>query len=108
MRTLRFIVDGQKIKHDPNCDFSGLVPGTEGYLHVEFAFSPDWDGCAKAVSFWSLMGREYGAVLLKDGKSCAVPAEALKKQVFMVQVTGKRAGYKLTTHKVAVCQNGGK
>lgn len=28
MRTLKFIVEGQAIKQDPNCDFSGLIPGT--------------------------------------------------------------------------------
>ena len=39
MRTLKFIVEGQIIKQDPNCDFSNLVPGTEGYLRAEFSFS---------------------------------------------------------------------
>lgn len=107
MRTLKFIVDGQSIAADPNCDFSGLVPGTEGYVRVEFAFSPEWNGCVKAASFWSPMGKEYPGELLKDGCSCMVPTEALKKRKFLVQVVGKRDDYKILTHKVAVCQNGG-
>ena len=40
MRTLKFIVEGQIIKQDPSCDFTNLVPGTEGYLRAEFSFSP--------------------------------------------------------------------
>ena len=39
MRTLKFVVDKQIIKQNPDCDFSGLVPGTDGYLQAEFSFS---------------------------------------------------------------------
>lgn len=28
MRTLSFIVDGQIIKQNPECDFGNLIPGT--------------------------------------------------------------------------------
>lgn len=28
MRTLSFIVEGQIIKQNPECDFSNLIPGT--------------------------------------------------------------------------------
>lgn len=107
MRTLKFIVDGQKIKHDPECDFSGLVPGTEGYLQASFVFTKEWNGCAKAATFWSAMGKEYPPQLLKDGKTCIIPAEALKKKKFFVGVVGQRKDYKILTHTVAVCQNGG-
>ena len=108
MRTLKFIVDGQTIKPDPNCDFSGLVPGTEGYLRAEFAFSPEWSNCVKVAAFYSVMGREYAPQLLKDGVSCDIPTEALAKRVFKVAVAGVGAGdKKLKTNKVAVSQNGG-
>lgn len=44
MRTLKFIVEAQNIKEDPNCDFSGLVKGTKGYLYAEFIFRKStWD-----------------------------------------------------------------
>ena len=104
MRTLRFIVNDQIIEQDPNCDFSGLIPGTEGYLRAEFIFSPEWIGCAKVAAFFSPMGREYPPQVLKDGKTCDIPAEALKKQSFKVQVLGKKKNYKIITNKVAVCQ----
>lgn len=110
MRTLRFIVNDQIIEQDPKCDFSGLIPGTEGYLQAEFVFSPEWNGCVKVAAFYSSFGKEYPPQVLKDGKTCTIPAEALKKQVFKIQVLGERKGVnykKLITNKVAVSQNGG-
>ncbi len=108
MRTLKFIVEGQLIKQDPNCDFSGLVPGTEGYLNAEFLFSQEWAGCVKVASFYSVMGEEFPPQILTDGKSCVIPADALKNRVFKIKVLGKRADYKIQTNKVEVNQNGGK
>lgn len=107
MRILKFIVEDQTIKQDPDCDFNGLVPGTEGYLLAEFDFSPEWANTVKVVSFFSNMGKEYTPQLLKDGKTCVIPPEALEKRVFKLRVTGKHATYTLTTNKVAVSQNGG-
>lgn len=107
MRTLKFIVDGQLIKKDPNCDFSNLVPGSQGYLRAEFTFSKEWDGCVKAASFYSIMGREYAGAMLADGKSCMIPAEACKKRSFKIQVKGRKDGFRLETSKVTVNQTGG-
>ena len=108
MRTLRFIVEGQLIKQDPNCDFTGLIPGTEGYLNAEFTFSPEWTGCVKVASFYSAMGDEFPPQILMDGKSCKIPARALKNRVFKIKMLGKRNNYKIQTNKVEVNQNGGK
>lgn len=106
MRTLRFIVDGQIIGLDPSCDFSDLIPGTVGYLQAEFKFSSDWTGYTKVAAFYSPLGKEYPPQVLSDGKTCMIPAEALKKKSFKVQVWGKRNDSRLTTNKVAVSQNG--
>lgn len=108
MRSVRFIVNGQIITQDPNCDFSDLVPGTEGYLQAEFAFSSEWNGYVKVAKFCSDMGREYTPQVLENGKTCMIPAEALKRRIFKVSVIGKKKNLKLTTNKVAVSQNGGK
>lgn len=51
MRTLCFIVDGQKLACDPVCDFSGLVSNSRGYLLAKFRFSADWKGCKKVALF---------------------------------------------------------
>ena len=108
MRTLRFIVKDQIIEKDPNCDFSSLVPGTDGYLQAEFSFSPEWDGYSKAAAFWSMMGKLYPAKMIDDKGVCAIPAEALKKNAFKVQVIGRKGESKLLTNKVLVRQDGGK
>lgn len=106
-RTLKFIVKGQIIEPDPNCDFSGLVPGTAGYLRAEFSFSEDWKNCVKVAAFHSSLGREYPPQLLKDGYSCIIPAEALTKQRFKIRLAGQRGDFKIVTNKVTVCQDGG-
>lgn len=107
MRTLKFIVDGQILKQDPECDFSGLVPGSENYLKAKFAFSPEWRSCAKVAAFWSRLGAEYPPQSLRDGE-CIIPAEALESKYFKIQVIGKRTdGFRIKTNKLEICQNGG-
>ena len=109
MRTLKFIVEDQLIRQDPNCDFSGLVPGTQGYLRAEFSLSSEWYGYAKVIGFYSMMGKEYEPQRLDDNSSCVIPAEALARQKFKIQVIGRhRSGTKLKTNKVTVSQDGGK
>lgn len=108
MRKLRFIVRNQIIELDSSCDFSGLVPGSKGYLEAEFSFSPEWANCAKIASFYSIMGKEFPYQILKDGKTCMIPEEALKRRSFKVQVLGKNGKTVLTTNKVVVHQDGGK
>ena len=108
MRTLKFIIEKQLIKQDPNCDFDGLVPGTEGYVLASFSFSSEWNNCTKVAAFYSAMGREYKPQILQDGKTCLIPAEALKNRTFKIRVVGKKGDYKITTNKVVVHQNGGK
>ena len=107
MRVLKFIVDELTIKPDPDCDFSGLVPGTNGYLKAEFTFSPEWNGWVKVASFYSVFGEEYPPQLLKDGKTCVIPKEALTKREFKIKVVGKRGEAVIGTNKLAVRQNGG-
>lgn len=107
MRTLKFIVDKQILNRDQNCDFSDLVPGTEEYLQLEFSFSSEWTGYTKVVGFWSLFGKEYPAMVLKDGRTCIVPAEALKRRAFRIQVVGKRGNERINTNKIQIDQNGG-
>jgi len=107
MRTLKFIVDDQIIKQDPNCDFENLVPGTEGYLQAEFSFSSEWNGFVKVAGFYSMMGREYEPQVLADGKTCLIPSEALERRVFKIRIIGKKGNKMLTTNKLSINQNGG-
>lgn len=107
MRTLKFIVDGQVIRQDPNCDFTGLVPGTEGYLQAEFTFSSEWNGYVKVAAFYSMLGKEYTPQVLKDGKTCIIPSEALERRAFKIRIIGKKDGSKFATNKITVFQKGG-
>lgn len=107
MRTLKFIVNDQIIKKDPKCDFSNLIPGSEGHLKAEFSFSSEWDGCVKVASFWGSFGKEYPPQVLEKGRMCIIPKEALAKRSFKIQVVGKKDSLKLSTNKVEVLQNGG-
>lgn len=106
MRTLKFVVDGQDISLDPNCDFSGLVPGTEGYLEAKFGFSSEWNGCTKVAAFFSSLGREFTPQVI-NGTACMIPPEALEKSIFKVQVIGKKTDYTIRTNRVIVRQRGG-
>ena len=101
MRTLKFIIEDQIIKKDPNCDFSNLVPGTEGYIRAEFSFSNDWAGCKKVAAFYAILGHE-------DGKTCLIPKEALQKEKFSIRVIGRAKNLKIITGKIIVIQDGGK
>lgn len=108
MRTLNFIVEGQTIRPDPDCDFSNLVPGTAGYLRAKFQFSSEWDRTTRVAAFYSNLGREYPPQKLDHTLSCVIPAEALQKSIFKVQVMGSKNDLKLQTNKVIVHQKGAK
>ena len=107
MRTLKFIVNGQTVTQDPTCSFDGLVPGTDGYLQAEFAFSPEWESTVKVVGFFSNMGREYAPQLLNNNRTCVIPTDALRNRIFKIQVIGKNEKYTIRTNKLTVAQKGG-
>ena len=117
MRTLRFIVDGQILKPDPNCDFENLVPGSEEYVKAEFVFTGydtriTWGTVGKAAEFYSRLGKEYEPKRLVPNQignwECTIPAEALKNRFFKIRVIGKRDKTLIKTNKLEVKQNGGK
>lgn len=108
MRTLKFNVKDQIITADPNCDFSNLVSGTEGYLEAEFTFSDEWNKCIKVAEFIGSTMHDCIPVLLKNGKSCVIPSEMTKRPVFGIRMVGKKDTLKLTTNKVVVRQKGDK
>ena len=101
MRLLEFNVNAQHIEKDPNCNFDDIVAGTSNYLRAKFTFSPEWQGCTIAASFWR--GEKEHAVLVTDGV-CDIPSEALVGATFRVSVTGRRGDYRITTNRVLVRQ----
>lgn len=112
MRKLRFIVENNTIKQDPSCDFSGLFPGKNPAIVAEFVFSEEWDNTVKVAAFWSMLDNEYEPQALKDN-TCSIPAEALARASFKIQVLGKRtkpaySATSLCTDKLTIRQTGGK
>lgn len=102
-RTLEFDVDKQRLTRNRECDFSGLVAGSVGYLRAKFKFSfSGWHGCKKAARFW-VDDEEY-AVLLDKDDSCTIPSEALVGERFRVSVMGAKPNYRIETNKVKVRQ----
>lgn len=104
MRTLKFVVTGQQIQKEPSCDFSGLVPGTKGYLRAAFVFDAEWSNCKKVAVFVKY-GREFPTPIING--ACNIPQEVLTHERFYLYVVGKRAdGYRITTGRIEVKQNG--
>lgn len=104
MRVLRFDVDRQLLKPAQNCDFSGIVPGSAGYLLARFSFDGEWNGCKKAASFYGSNGLEYAAPIVNG--TCEIPENALIGRFFEVSVKGVRDGFKITTNRLIVRQEG--
>lgn len=103
MRVLSFNVNAQQISRDPQCDFKGLVAGSKNYLQAHFSFSPEWQDCILAASFWR--GNNEYPVLIKNN-TCMIPSEVLTGRAFSISVTGRRGDYNITTNKVYVRQEG--
>lgn len=101
MRVLKFNVNAQRLKKDPNCDFANIVAGTSGYLKAHFTFSSEWDNSIKVARFWR-SGKEY-AVELRDDE-CYIPTEALTGMTFGVSVLGQYATHRITTNRVLIRQ----
>lgn len=103
MRVLKFIVNGQSLQKDPNCDFSGIIRESIGYLVAEFSFDSAWKGCTIAASFWHF-GEEH-AVLVQNNR-CMIPDEALRGFSVGVTLRGVRKGYSIATNKTIFEQGG--
>lgn len=105
MRTLKFAVNAQRITSDPNCDFSGIVPGTVGYLKAHFSFSPEWAGMVKVAEFRKYLCDEPVSVPIINGE-CAVPDTVTGGKAWYVKIVGKRGGIIIPTGNCKVEQEG--
>ena len=107
MRTLKFVVKGQKLSKDPACDFTGIPKGSSGFLRAEFAFDSEWNGTVRAAEFAiRIDGKEsLFPVLIKNG-ACEIPPEVTAKRRFTVRVVGKRGDARIPTNQVQIIQEG--
>lgn len=105
MRTLCFIVDGQQLKRDPDCDFSGIVSNSKGYLQARFRFSRDWVGCKKVAIFTGIAGDKM--VPLKND-ACTIPDEVLTGGTVLVSVVGQGRTVRIPTNTTEFNQKTGR
>ena len=101
MRTLNFIVNSQQIVKDPECDFSNIVAGSDGYLRAHFSFSSDWRGYTKVARF--LRGDKEEGMMLENN-ACNIPPEILTGATFKVSVLGQKDKTQVETNKILVQQ----
>lgn len=104
MRTLKFNVEGQRLKKDPACNFSGIVKGSKGYLQCSFSFSREWAGCKVAASFWGY-DKELDAAAVVHGV-CQIPDSVTDFRRLGISLTGVKDGYCITTNKIWIEQEG--
>lgn len=102
MRTLRFCVESQKLRRDPESDFSGIIRGSKGYLQCDFDLSEEWSGCKIAASFWHY-DKEIDAAPVISG-TCMIPDSVTDYREFEVSLVGIRDSYRITTNRVKVEQ----
>lgn len=101
MRRLEFKIEKQRIVKADGCDFSNIIAGTSGYLMAVFSFSDDWNGYVKAAVFRS--GEEdYPVAIINN--ACMIPDEALKGDMFEVNIIGQRGTHRIPTNRLRVWQ----
>lgn len=101
MRVLSFRVNGQQLKLDDKCDFTGIAKGTKGYPVAAFTF--DWPKCGKAAVFTAPNGVET-AVKLDGNNRCEIPTEVLNGDYFKVHCLGVAPEYTVVTNKKTIMQ----
>lgn len=103
MRKLKFTVNEQKISHDTECSFSGIVQGTVGYLKAAFKFSAEWSGTVKVAEFRRYTISDPISVPIINNE-CMVPEEVTGGKVWHVKIVGKKGDMILTTGNCKVDQ----
>ena len=101
MRVLKFIVNGQNIERDPECDFSNIASGSRGYLYAQFQFSDEWRGC-KILAEFHCRGKVHRVPLLKP--MCRIPDGALIGNRVGVSLVGQHEDYRIPTNRVYFTQ----
>lgn len=102
MRVLGFDVKGQKITKSPECDFSGLVRGTAGYLRARFTFDKEWDGCKKVAAFFDHKGREHACPIVNG--ECDIQPGVTRGEKFEVAVIGAKGEQRIRSGRLTIRQ----
>lgn len=104
MRILEFDVNGQSLTKSKNCNFSGIVLGTAGYLKVHFTFSSEWAGMVKVAEFRNHLYDEPVVPVPIINNECMVPSEVTDGKAWYIKVIGKRGNMIIPTENCRVRQ----
>lgn len=97
MRELKFIVDQQLIRKDPDCSFSNIIAGTANYLQLSFSFDQDWEKCKKVIVF------SDGAERL-EANTFTIPKKYLGKMRIQFYLVGQYGDTRITTNTIQIRQ----
>lgn len=101
-RILKFIVNGQNLNKDQNCNFDGIVSGTRDYLQCTFSFDSSWKDMNK-VAVFKYLDFVFPTKVISD--RCFIPKEALVWRNFHVYVVGQDIkGKRVLTNEIIVNQ----
>lgn len=105
MRILKFEANGQKLQKESGCDFSGIVPGTSGYLKASFSFSSEWSGMVKVAEFRKYVCDDPVSVAIINNE-CMVPTEVTGGKAWYIKVIGKKGDVIIPTGNCKIKQEG--
>lgn len=88
MRTLKYIVTGQKIERDLKCDFEDIKKGTNNYINLLFVFDNEWKDTIKVISMKNSDGVETNRVL--ENNQVSLPLQVTDGSLFYFELYGKK------------------
>lgn len=103
-RVLSFVVEGQSIKKDETCDFTGLVSGTKNYYKARFTFDNSWKEYKRVAVFRNRQITKYVPII---SETCEIPDEITESLLYYVSVVGVLGDVSLPTTEVFVKQKRG-
>lgn len=105
MRILKFIVEGQTLRKDPECDFSHIIKGSKDYLGCSFKLPADWRNIPLAATF-THYGKEICASPVFSG-ACLVDNSVTDYKNFKISLTAIKNGEIVRTNAVKIWQEEG-
>lgn len=101
MKTLAFVVNGQKLSKKSSILFSRLIAGSSNFYDVSFEFSPEWDNLFRVVKFASGSVEEYIPLI---NNTCKIPDRITKFHKFNVSVAGATSDTQIATNTITITQ----
>ncbi len=101
MKTLAFVVKGQKLSKKLSVLFYRLITGSSKFYYTSFEFSPEWDGLFKVVKFASGTIEEYIPLI---NNACKIPDRISKLHKFNVSIVGATNDVQIATNTITITQ----